>query len=124
MSEIRKTHIRYAVGPVKHVHDGDTFVMEYLDLGWGVRIHPIDEGTPGYCSIRTTLPNGLMYDAPELKDKARSKVAVAYAKVLLPPGTMVSIVSYGFSFNRTLAAVTLPDGSDYATLMVSAGHTK
>jgi endonuclease YncB( thermonuclease family) len=124
MTEIRKTRIRTAVGPVKSVHDGDTFVVEYLDLGWGTRIYPIDEGQPGYCSIRVTLPDGIPYDAPELKDKVRSKPAVAYIKTLIPVGTIVTITSYGFSFNRTLASVTLPDGQDLATLMINAGHTK
>lgn len=124
MTEIRKSRVRFAVGPVQAVHDGDTFFMEYLDLGWGVRIYPIDEGMKAYCSIRVTLPDGVAYDAPEIKDKKRSKPAVEYIKSLLTPGTLVSITSYGFSFNRTLASVTLPDGKDLATLMIQAGHVK
>lgn len=124
MSEIRKTRVRVAVGPVKSVHDGDTFTMEYLDLGWGVRIYPIDEGEPGHCSIRITLPDGGWYDAPETKDKARSKLATSYLKAIIPQGTIVSLVSYGFTMGRTLASVTLPDGQDIATLMIQAGHTK
>ena len=121
---IRKTRIRVGVGPVKSVHDGDTFTLEYIDLGWGMRIHPIDDGEPGYCAIRVTLPNCIWYDAPETKDKVRSKLATDYIKTLLPEGTEVTITSYGFSAGRTLASVVLPDGQDLATLMIAAGHTK
>lgn len=121
---IIKPRVRSAVGPVDHVTDGDTFVMQYLDLGWGARIYPIDKGEPGYCSIRVCLPEGGWFDAPEKKDKARSKLAVQYAKQLLVPGTEVYVVSYGFSMGRTVASVTLPDGSDLATLMINAGHVK
>jgi endonuclease YncB( thermonuclease family) len=121
---IRKTRIRVATGPVLRVYDGDTFILEFIDMGWGSRIYPIDEGEPGYCSIRVTLPGCVWYDAPEKSDKARDKLATEYAKTLLPVGTWVEIKSYGFSAGRTLASVTLPDGQDLATLMVAAGHTK
>lgn len=121
---IRKTRIRVATGPVLKVHDGDTFVLEFIDHGWGLRTHPIDEGEPGHCSIRVTLPDCVWYDAPEKADKTRDKLATDYAKTLLPVGTWVEIKSYGFSAGRTLASVTLPDGSDLATLMIAAGHIK
>lgn len=121
---IRKSRIRYAEGPIHHITDGDTFVLEYLDLGWGMKIHPIDDGEPGYCAIRVTLPNCIWYDAPEKTDKARNKLATAFIKDLLPIGSWVKVQSYGFSAGRTLASVTLPDGQDLATLMIAAGHTK
>ena len=121
---IRKTRIRVACGPVLRVIDGDTFVLEFIDQGWGDRKYPIDEGEPGHCSIRVTLPDCAWYDAPEKTDKARNKLAVDYAKSLLPVGTWVEIKSYGFSAGRTLASVTLPDGRDNATKIIQAGHVK
>lgn len=121
---IRKTRIRVACGPVLRVTDGDTFVLEFIDQGWGDRKYPIDEGEPGHCAIRLTLPNCMWYDAPEKTDKVRSKAATEYIKTLLPMGTWVEITSYGFSAGRTLASVTLPDGRDLATLMIEAGHVK
>ncbi len=120
----KSARIRVAIAPVKYVHDGDTFVVDYLDLGWGVKIHPIDEGSPAHCSIRLTLPDGGKYDAPETKDKARNALAVAYLKSLIPPGTKLFLVSWGFTLGRTLASATLPDGRDLATLMIEAGHVK
>lgn len=120
----KSKRIRLAEGPVLKIHDGDTFTMEYIDLGWGMRIYPIDSGSPGYCSIRLTLPDGGWYDAPESSDKVRSKLAVEFIKNLIPVGTWVKIKSYGFSVGRTLASVTLPDGKDLATEMIKGGHTK
>lgn len=124
MSVILKPRVRSAVGLVDRVTDGDTFVVQYLDLGWGSRIYPIDKGEPGYCSIRACLPEGGWYDTPEKKDKVRWKAATDKAKQILIPGTEVYLVSYGFSMGRTVASVTLPDGSDFATLMIQAGHVK
>jgi endonuclease YncB( thermonuclease family) len=121
---IRKTRIRQAAGPVGRIVDGDTFVLEFIDLGWGQRTYPIDDGEPAHCSIRVTLPDCVWFDAPEKTDKARNKLASDYAKSLMPVGTWVEIKSYGFSAGRTLASVTLPDGSDLATLMIKAGHVK
>lgn len=121
---IKKARNRIAVGTVKSVHDGDTFTLDYIDLGWGFRLYPIDDGEPGYCSIRVTLPGCVWFDAPEVKDKVRSKLATEYIKTLIPLGTEVTITSYGFSAGRTLASVQLPDGRDLATLMIEAGHIK
>jgi endonuclease YncB( thermonuclease family) len=121
---VKPTRIWVAEGPVLRVTDGDTFVMEYMDLGWGFRRYPIDSGEPGHNSIRVTLPDSEWYDAPERTEKERSKLATNYAKSLLLPSVWVRIKSYGFSAGRTLASVTLPDGSDLATLMIKAGHVK
>lgn len=124
MSIILKPRIRSAVGLVDRITDGDTFVMQYLDLGWGCRIYPIDKGEPGYCAIRVCLPEGGWFDAPEKKDKIRSKAAVGYASQILKKDMEIYLISYGFSLGRTVASVTLPDGSDFATLMIQAGHVK
>jgi len=118
-------NLRIAEGIVNRVTDGDTFVVDYLDLGWGHRVYPIDLKKPGFCSIRITLPADQWYDAPEKADRKRHKLATEYLKVLLPQGTKVTMVSHGFfTLGRTLASVQLPDGRDVATLMIAAGHTK
>lgn len=124
MVKDKSKRIRVAEGPVGKIHDGDTFVMEYMDLGWGIRLYPIDSGEPGHCSIRVTLPDLKWYDAPETGDKVRSPLAVDYLSKIMPVGTWVRIKSYGLDQGRTLASVTLPDGSDLATLMIAAGHVK
>lgn len=120
----KSKRIRLAEGPVLRVTDGDTFVMEYLDLGWGVKIHPVDDGEPGHCAIRVTLPDEGWFDTPEKTDKVRWSLATEYAKSLLTVGSWVKIKSYGFSVGRTLASVTLADGRDLATTMIEAGHSK
>jgi endonuclease YncB( thermonuclease family) len=120
-----KSNLRIASGTVNRVTDGDTFVVDYLDLGWGNRVYPLDEKKPGFCSIRITLPRGGWYDAPEKTARLRYRAATEYLKTLLPVGTEVILTSYVFfTLGRTLASVTLPDGRDVATLMVDAGHTK
>lgn len=117
--------LRIAEGIVNRVTDGDTFVVDYLDLGWGHRVYPIDVKKPGFCSIRITLPGNAWYDAPEKVDKLRHKAATDYLKTVLPQGTKVTLMSHGFfTLGRTLASVTLLDGQDLATLMIAAGHTK
>src|ERR1044072_8712183 len=117
------SNLRIAEGTVNRVTDGDTFVVDYLDMGWGYRSYPIDEKKPGYCAIRVTLPEGKWYDAPEKVESTRHKAATDYLKTLLPVGIKVTLLSYGFfTLGRTLASVTLPDGRDLATLMIEAGH--
>jgi endonuclease YncB( thermonuclease family) len=117
--------LRIARGTVNRVTDGDTFVVDYLDVGWGNRVYPIDDKKPGFCSIRITLPEDQWYDAPEKKERLRYKAATDYLKTLLPEGIKVTLLSHGFfTLGRTLASVTLPDGRDVATLMIAAGHTK
>lgn len=119
------SNLRIAEGTVNRVTDGDTFVVDYLDLGWGNRVYPIDAKKPGYCAIRITLPEDKWYDAPEKKERIRYKAATDYLKTLLPVGIKVTLLSHGFfTLGRTLASVTLPDGQDVATLMINAGHSK
>ena len=62
-------------------------------------------------------------NAPELPTDA-GKAALAYAEQLCPPGTHVTVVSHGFDKygSRADATITLPDGTDFAGLMLSAGH--
>jgi micrococcal nuclease len=99
-------------GTVERVIDGDTIVCR-LDLGWRVAkfLEPI---------------RIIGINAPEMSTP-EGKTAKAYADTLLPVGTLVTVVSIrllgGFDkYGRTLAALTLPDGTDFGERMVTAGQ--
>lgn len=94
---------------VDRVHDGDTFDA-VIDLGFGVYT---------YHAIRVRGMN-----APELSTPAGVD-ALHFAMTLIPLGTPVLLsVERDFvqSFTRFVAAVTLADGSDFAQVMIAAGH--
>lgn len=92
---------------VVRVIDGDTVVVT-LDLGWW--IYKEDH-------VRVAHIN-----APELSTDA-GKAARTYADMLLQPGTAVTIVSHSLDkYGRALGTITLPDGSDFGTKMLSSGH--
>lgn len=104
-------------GVVRDWHDGDTCHVD-LDLGFGelFSAHDLDGHPVNSCRIY-----GI--NAPEL-DTAQGKVALAYAEKLCPPGTRVTVTSHGWDkyggrFDGTL---TLPDGTDFAALMLQAGQ--
>jgi endonuclease YncB( thermonuclease family) len=106
---------------VERVIDGDTF-KALIDVGWGI-FHRPKKG------IRVLAAGGDPFDTPERNDPAAYAAANAYARLLLPVGGEVLIASYRITtdvddFGRTLAAVTLPDGRDYAAVMTAAGHVK
>jgi endonuclease YncB( thermonuclease family) len=99
-------------------HDGDTCHLAALDLGFGIVLAARDiDGHP----IWSARIFGI--NAPELNTDA-GKAALVYGQRLCPPGTRVTVLShsldkYGGRFDATL---TLPNGTDYATEMVAAGH--
>lgn len=106
--------LRIATAQILREIDGDTFVVDALDPGWGINVlptHPSDQR----CHIRLagvncpdTRPGARWYD-PELAREATAYFASAY-----PVGTKVVLTSYGIdSFGRTLAtaATTRSDGS-------------
>lgn len=97
---------------VAELHDGDTFTL-YIDLGLNVKLD--DQ------KLRLAHAN-----APEL-DTDAGKAALAWVKDRMPRGTLVTIDTKKAEgdrekYGRWLAEVTLPDGSDLATLMIAAGH--
>ena len=93
---------------VIRVIDADSFVAD-LDLGWDLRLSP-----------RTVRVARI--DAPEL-DTAAGKVARDRARQLLPVGAEVVLLSHSLDkYGRALAEVTLPDGRDYADVMLAEGH--
>jgi endonuclease YncB( thermonuclease family) len=102
-------------------HDGlsDTCHAN-LDLGFAVYLYGHDlDGKPVF-SLRIFGIN-----APELSDPSGSgKTALAYAEQLCPPGTHVTVVSHGFDKygGRADCTLTLPDGRDFAGLMLGSGN--
>lgn len=94
---------------VAAVHDGDTFTVD-LDLGFGVHQQGLS------CRV-------FGINAPELATQA-GKDALTFALTLLRVGDRVQVVSHGWDKygGRFLGVITLADGSDFAALMVKAGH--
>lgn len=114
--------IRLATAQVIRVVDGDT-VHTLLDIGWGIVLRPRGpRGAAG--TIRAVFPNGAPYDAPESHTEL-GKRAAAYAGRLIQPGQELEVVSHGLDdWSRTLGAVRLADGRDWATTMIEGGYAK
>jgi endonuclease YncB( thermonuclease family) len=91
-------------------HDGDTCRLN-LDLGFAIHL----EDQPS-CRIY-----GI--NAPELATQA-GKDALSYATTLCPVGTKVYVVSHGWDKygGRFDGSITLPNGTDFAELMLLAGQ--
>ncbi len=115
-----------AVAEVIEVIDGDTFHAN-LDIGWGIMLRP-RRARPGAVrgigSVRVVAADGSAYDAPE-RGTVAGRDARTFAQLLTSPGDRLRILSYDLDdFGRTLAAVTLPDGRDWAQTMTTAGFVK
>jgi micrococcal nuclease len=92
------------------VYDGDTCRAD-IDCGFGVtlknqqlRVHGID--------------------TPEMHT-ATGPAARDFARALMPACLIVTLQTFKDSkekYGRYLAKITLPDGSDFASAMVAAGH--
>lgn len=112
MSEVIKPPSFVWVYPagVDHVHDGDTVVCHVL-------IHPNEGGELHEVHVRLEGIN-----APEL-NTAAGKAAKAYAETLLTPGMQVSLVARKKDkYGRFLARIVMPNGDDFSTAMIAAGH--
>lgn len=104
--------------------DGDTCEAK-LDLGWRI-------------SLERTAVRLLHLYCDEIHDKDPDKIASALAALarameLAPAGTPVILHSYRLgtagewgsaqeTLSRTLADIELPDGRNYASVMVAEGH--
>lgn len=110
-------------GTVISIHDGDTFRVQLQiprssrarDVGWDVTV-------AGACQIVVDV-RLLGCNAPELRTP-EGVLALDYLKTTMPPGTVVTLVSYGWDKygGRTDSKITLPDGEDLTTVMLSSGH--
>jgi endonuclease YncB( thermonuclease family) len=104
---------------IKRWIDGDTVevvVRKSIDLDFGIKLPVIE--FPVVLRIR-----GL--DTPELRGdtQADGMAAKQFAEQMAPVGINVQIVSHRVkSFERYVADVTLPDGTDFACMMRDAGH--
>lgn len=103
---------------IKRWIDGDTVevvVHKRIDLDFGF-VSQVD--FPVTLRIR-----GL--DTPEMRGdtQADAMCAKQFAEQMAPAGVRVQVVSHRVkSFERYVADVTLPDGTDFATMMRDAGH--
>jgi endonuclease YncB( thermonuclease family) len=104
---------------VVEVHDGDTIDFD-LDLGFGIMMLARTFSGASRLSCRVYGIN-----APELKTKA-GKDALAFAQTLLKPGDLCQVLSHGWDKfgGRFDGTVNLPDGRDFAQMMLSTGHAK
>ncbi len=95
-------------GVVDRVIDGDTVYVR-LDVGFDLAVY-------ARCRV-----SGI--DAPEVRTE-EGKLARDYATGLLPLDAAVQVVSHGWDKygGRIDASITLPDGRDFATVMLEAGH--
>lgn len=93
---------------VVSVHDGDTCRLR-IDLGFDLTIT---------YNVRCYGIN-----APELNTDP-GKAAAAYARLLLPAGSKVTVTSHGYDKygGRIDGDVRLTDGSSWATLMLTSGN--
>ena len=98
---------------VVRVIDGDSLEV-LIDLGFKIGLR------------ETVRLAGI--DTPELRgDRAvDGQAAKAFVAGLLPPGTRILAQTFKGRltdrYGRWLAAVTLPDGRDLATVLIAAGH--
>ena len=104
-------------GVVRDWHDGDTCHVD-LDLGFGILLNSHDLDGHPVVSLRVYGIN-----APELGTPT-GREALAYALTVCPPGTRVIVVSHGWDKygGRFDGSIALPDGSDFATLMLNSGN--
>lgn len=94
---------------VVQIHDGDTVTVD-ADLGWHIALRQ---------------PVRIQHiDAPELATP-EGKAALAFAITFIRMGDDVTLTSSGLDkYGRTLGAITLADGRDFATIMLAAGHAR
>lgn len=101
---------RIATGLIAREIDGDTFVVDALDPGWGLHLqptHPSDQR----CHIRISGIN-----TPDTRttakwyDPALAAKATAYFAETWPIGTSVVLISHGLDdFGRSIADVWIGD---------------
>lgn len=103
---------RYERVPVDHVHDGDTIVVKYIDLGCDLKMENIRIRFNGINAPELATPEGV---------EARNYLAQVVA-----PGDLLTLESVHWDkYARRLdATVFAPSGVNLNDLMVAQGHAK
>lgn len=105
------------------VHDGDTIYFD-IDLGFGIVVSGLGfgDGEPAlHC-------RAYGINAPELRVGGQPNpaglAALAFAHTLIMVDDVVELRSHGWDkfSGRYDAEIKLPDGSDFSTRMLAAGH--
>lgn len=94
------------------VYDGDTCRAD-IDLGFGI-------------TLRNQALRVHGIDCPEMVSEA-GKDARDYARTILTACLLVKVETFKDikeKYGRYLAKITLPDNTDYASMMIAAGHAK
>lgn len=125
LTRMTRTWIAYAT--VLQVVDGDTFHAT-LDIGWGITLQPrhsLDRSVnPGIGTVRILHADGRPYDAPEMST-AHGRDACLFIASIVKAGMVLQVRSFHLDpFGRTLGAVELPNGQDWAELMDRNGYVK
>lgn len=102
---------------VEEVQDGDSIILD-IDLGFAHLISGKD--LDGKTRLSCRVWN---FNSPE-KYTPEGKLAKDFAHSILPVGARVLVLSHGWDkyggrFNGT---ITLPDGRDFAQVMIDADH--
>lgn len=109
----------YHIGTVRYVTDGDTVNVAVAKSQWIVA---------GKLSLRAAgidTPEKSKINAKCAAEVQKGLAATAYAKTLLPAGTVVRFYPRGKDkYFRIDATIILPDGRDYAAVMLAAGYAK
>ena len=101
------------------IHDGDTATFD-ISLPFGFYLPGLDWNGKTNLSCRVYGIN-----APELATDA-GKAALAFAEAILHVGDICLVTSHGWDKygGRFDGSITLPDGSDFAQLMLDSGHAR
>lgn len=102
----------------REVHDGDTVFFD-IDIGFSHYVlghNPINGKSDLSCRV-------FGINAPELSTDA-GKAARDFAETLLPAGALCLVWSHGWDKygGRYDGQIQLPDGRDYAQVMIAAGQ--
>jgi len=103
---------------VLKVVDGDT--LRVTVVGWPDPFTPIDVRVAGLDTPESRRP-----PAKAACEVALGEAAKSYAKALAAPGQTVRltyVAGRNDKYRRLLADVTLPDGRDWAGVMIGAGY--
>ena len=129
----------YDALPIR-VIDADTVefqvdLLSRFDVPQDVGFHTNFYGPDRIENLRIVHADGSEYDAPEtrlgaktnIEEKERGLEAKKYAESILMEKGLLKIKTFynkTGKYGRFLAAITLPDGSDYAAHMTELGHVK